>query len=58
MIDLPANFITDLISVMGNTISDLLPLVLFIIGILIGVYIVSSIAWNTIQNKEDWFNKK
>lgn len=58
MIDLPENFVTGLISTMGETITDILPLFLFIVGILIAIYIISSIAWNTIENKQEWFNKK
>lgn len=58
MINLPENFIDNLISVMGETITDVLPLILFIVGILLSIYIISSIAWNTIENKQDYFNNK
>jgi hypothetical protein len=58
MITLPENFVSGLISTMGETITDILPLVLFIVGILIAIYIISSIAWNTIENKQDYFNIK
>jgi hypothetical protein len=58
MITLPENFVTGLISTMGQTITDVLPLVLFIVGILLSIYIISSIAWNTIENKKEYFNNK
>jgi len=58
MITLPENFVSGLISTMGETITDILPLVLFIVGILLAIYIISSIAWNTIENKQDYFNIK
>jgi hypothetical protein len=43
MITLPANFIDNLISTMSGTFSDCLPLVLFIGGITIAVFIVGGI---------------
>jgi hypothetical protein len=58
MITLPTNFIDNLISTMGETITDVLPLVLFIAAILLAIWIISSIAWNTIENKQDYFNIK
>lgn len=58
MITLPENFINDLISTMSSTIGDIMPLFLFVVGILIAIYVIGNIAWNTIENKEDYFNKK
>jgi hypothetical protein len=43
MITLPENFIDDLISTMGSTISDILPLVLFIAGIILACYILGGV---------------
>ena len=49
MITLPTNFVTDLISTMGSTISDLMPLVLFIVGVVIACYILSNLFWSRID---------
>lgn len=45
MITLPTNFIPDLISTMGSTISDVLPLALFVVGIILACYILSNVFW-------------
>ena len=49
MITLPNNFIQDLITTMGTTISDVLPLVLFIVGILLACYILSGVFWSWVD---------
>jgi len=48
MINLPSTAITDITSNMTSIITDLMPVVLFLGGIIIAVYIVSSII-----NKND-----
>lgn len=59
MINLPNNFINDLTGVMGDTFSDLMPLILFMIGISIGVYIISNLFWNWKErDQEDYFKNK
>jgi hypothetical protein len=56
MITLPANFIDNLISTMGGTISDVLPIFLFVAGIFLASWIIGNIAWGMIENKQDYFN--
>jgi len=51
MITLPNNFINDLISIMGSTISDILPLVLFIAGIILACYILSGVFWSWVDRQ-------
>jgi len=51
MINLPETAITDISSNMGGVISDLMPLVLFLGGIILAIYIVSSFINNN-KDKE------
>jgi hypothetical protein len=46
MITLPNNFINDLIGIMGNVFSDLMPLILLIIGLCLSIWIIESF-WGT-----------
>jgi len=45
MITLPANFIDNLISTMGGTISDILPVFLFVAGVFIGFLILERLLF-------------
>jgi Na+/H+ antiporter NhaC len=58
MIPLPTGFIDNLISTMGGVFTDLLPLVLFIAGILIALFITENwidflSSMNVIRKPED-----
>jgi hypothetical protein len=50
MISLPVNFVDNLITTMGGTFTDCLPLVLFIGGITLAVFIFGGILNN--NNKQ------
>jgi hypothetical protein len=56
MITLPANFIDNLIATMGGTISDVLPIFLFVAGIFLASWIIGNMALGMIENKQDYFN--
>jgi hypothetical protein len=59
MITLPANFITDLIGVMQSTFSDLLPLILLIVGVVLGVWVITNLIWGFKEKQQqDYFNNK
>lgn len=49
MITLPNNFVADLITTMGGTMSDVLPLALFVGGVILGCYILSNAFWSWID---------
>jgi hypothetical protein len=49
MITLPTNFVDNLISTMGTTISDVLPLALFVGGIILACYILSNVFWSWVD---------
>ena len=53
MISLPTNFIDNLQAVMSNIFTDLLPLVLFIGGILIGLYVIGGVLNRDNSNKNN-----
>jgi hypothetical protein len=50
MITLPVDFITNLISTMSLTASDILPFALFVSGIIFGVYIISGLLHKNKDN--------
>jgi hypothetical protein len=43
MLDLPVNFVNDLISTMSLTASDILPFALFVGGVIFGLYIIGGL---------------
>lgn len=57
MIDLPQNFIQDLIGVMGSTIADLLPLLLFLGGVFLACFILRNAFWAMID-RSNGINKE
>jgi len=60
MIVLPSNFINNLIEMIRDVFSDLMPLILLVMGILLGGYILSNLFWNWKEREYDDFlrNKK
>lgn len=51
MINLPITAITDITANMTDVISDLMPIVLFLGGIIVAVYVVSGIINNKVDKE-------
>jgi hypothetical protein len=50
-IEMPENFLTDFITASGGIISDLLPIILMVIGVMLGLFILGEVLNLLNKNK-------